>query len=291
MPELPDVETVRRSILPFVTGRAIVGAPVLLNAPRLIQTPSAEGFARMVLGLHILDVWRRAKYLLFPLVGKGLQTPRWYLVVHLRMTGHMDVVPTDAPPRRFDRLIFPLEGALDLRFSDARKLGKVWLVDHPEEATGPLGPEPLGEDFPPETLRAMLKERHASVKAVLVDQALIAGIGNIYADEALWEARILPTRRASGLSAEEVARLHTAIKDVLGRAVDKLASLLETRPTGFNPERYVFPWESDENASVEALSLLRVPRAAGKPCPRCGGPVQRVKVHARGTYFCPSCQK
>jgi formamidopyrimidine-DNA glycosylase len=290
MPELPDVETVRRAVLPHVAGKEVVGPPVLHNAPRLVQTVSPEEFARTLHGLTILDVWRRAKYLLFPLAAEGRQAPQRYLVVHLRMTGHMDVLPTGSPIRRFDRLVIPLDSGIDLRFSDARKLGKVWLVDDPQEATGPLGPEPLGDSFTVEVLADILRDRRAAVKSLLLDQTAVAGIGNIYADEALWEARIRPARQAAGLSAAEVTALHAAIRNVLGTAVEKLTSLLGTHTAGFNPERYVFPWESDENASVEALSLLKVPRAEGKPCPRCKAPVQRAKVQSRSSYFCPVCQ-
>ncbi|HZP27060.1 MAG TPA: DNA-formamidopyrimidine glycosylase, partial [Dehalococcoidia bacterium] len=213
MPELPEVETIRRELERFLPGRTIGEAAISPEAPRLVHwPPQVAEFCRGLEGQRIEATKRRGKYLLFRLSdGKS-----W--VVHLRMTGALLHRPQGCASDAFVRATFRLDDGTWLCFRDVRKFGMMWLVDDPEEVVGKLGPEPLGNGFSPADL-AGLSRRRAPIKAVLLDQTTLAGLGNIYADEALFEARIHPQRLASSLSEEEVSRLQKAIVNTLNRAM------------------------------------------------------------------------
>jgi len=272
MPELPEVETIRLDLRRLVVGRKIVEAWVSPNAPKLVQGQSPEDFCRRIAGRVVEDVTRRGKYLLLHLSG-GLV---W--VVHLRMTGSVQRQPGGSADDRFLRARFRLDDGNELCYSDLRKLGMMWLAEDESEVVGKLGPEPLGEGFGPKELRSLLARRAAPVKAVLMDQAAIAGIGNIYADEALFAARVHPARPAKSLSRREAERLHWCIRQVL---VDAMGN----RGSSFRDYVDAAGREGEHQLHVKVF------RRTGQPCPDCGTAIERIKVGGRSTHFCPRCQR
>jgi formamidopyrimidine-DNA glycosylase len=272
MPELPEVETIRRDLRSLVRGRTIVEAWVSPDAPKLVQIMPPDQLCRALRWQRIEDLDRRGKYLLFRLAS-GLV---W--IVHLRMTGSLQHHANSCPDQPHLRARFGLEDGIWLCYRDLRKLGMMWLVDDESTVVGKLGPEPLGDGFGPPDLRWLLKRRSAPVKAVLLDQTAIAGIGNIYADEALFAAKINPGRAANGLSARASDRLHAAIRQVLVEAVGNRGSSFRD---------YV------DGGGREGMHHLRVRvfRRTDQPCYDCGTPIRRVKVGGRSTHFCPRCQR
>jgi formamidopyrimidine-DNA glycosylase len=274
MPELPEVETIRRDLLPHVVGRTITGFRLAPGASRVIRDVPVDDIARRITGRRIEDILRRGKYLLFRLGGTR---PPLYLAVHLRMTGSLLLRRAGDPPDAYVRAVIALDDGSELRYADLRKLGQIWLVDSPQEAVGALGPEPLDAAFTAAGLWDVLSRRKAPVKAVLLDQHAIAGLGNIYTDEALFAARIHPLRPANALTDQEVRRLHRAIRRVLNGA-------LGNRGSSFRD--YV------DAAGREGTHQLRVKvfRRTGQPCYVCGTEIARIKVGGRSTHFCPHCQ-
>jgi formamidopyrimidine-DNA glycosylase len=270
MPELPEVETIRRDLLPLLRGRAFTHVWVSPEAPRLVQGPSPADLARLLPGRRIKDVSRRGKFLVFHLSG-GL-----YLVVHLRMTGALLHRPSGAPPDRYIRAVLSLDDGSELRFSDLRKFGALWLLPDPSIVLGRLGPEPL-DGLTPSLLRELTARRRAPIKSVLLDQRALAGLGNIYADEALFAAGLHPQRPASSLSDSEVERLHKAIGRVLSEALhDRGASFRDYVDASGRKGRHQF--------------RVQVFRRTGQPCRVCGREIARVKVAGRSSHFCPKCQ-
>ncbi len=257
----------------FLPGRTIVHAAISPDAPRLAKwPPQREELCRGLTGQQVESVDRRGKYLIF-LLRSGLA---W--VVHLRMTGALLHRAEECEGEAFIRARFRLDDGTWLCFRDVRKFGMMWLVDDAEEVVGKLGPEPLGNGFSPESLASAFARRAAPVKAVLLDQAAIAGIGNIYADESLFESGIHPTRPASSLSADELGRLRNAIVSTLTRAVGDRGSSFDS---------YV-----DAKGEKGSHHLnVRIFRRTGQPCPTCGQAVQRIRLGGRSTHFCPGCQK
>ena len=274
MPELPEVETIRRGLLPHVVGRAITGFRLAPGASRVIRDVPPDAFAARVTGRRIDDLTRRGKYLFFRLDGNQ---PPFYLAVHLRMTGSLLYRRAGDPPDAYVRAVIALDDGSELRYADLRKLGQMWLVKSPEAAVGALGPEPLDAAFTAAKLRETLSHRRAPIKAVLLDQRAVAGLGNIYTDEALFAARTHPLRMANALTDPEVARLHRAIRRVLNDA-------LGNRGSSFRD--YV------DAAGREGRHQLRVKvfRRTGQPCYVCGTEIARIKVGGRSTHFCPRCQ-
>jgi formamidopyrimidine-DNA glycosylase len=273
MPELPEVESVRRSLLDRIVGQRIRDLRIG-DFPGVLADDRVEDVQARIVGREVQGVRRRAKYLIVDL-DDGTA-----IVVHLRMTGRLSAVPHDEPPLRFQHLTIEFENGLDLRFSDQRKFGRVVHThgDDVRRLEGKLGLEPLTPEFTAEWLEARLRRRPGKIKAVLLDQGLIGGLGNIYADEALFLARIHPERRANTLTPEEVRRLHRAIRGVLRAAVDGRGTTFSTfEDASGNRGRYG--------------GKLRVYGRGGKaPCPTCGAPLERIVVGGRGTSFCPSCQ-
>jgi len=274
LPELPEVETIRRDLLSHVVGRTITGVRVAVGASRVVRDVPVTAFARRIAGRRIDDLARRGKYLLFRLDGKSAPV---YLAVHLRMTGSLLYRRSGDPPDAYVRAVITLDDGSELRYADLRKLGQMWVVDSPEEAVGALGPEPLDAAFTAAKLRESLAHRRAPVKAVLLDQRAIAGLGNIYADEALFAARIHPRRLANTLTDAEVRRLHRAIRRVLNDAVGNRGSSFRN---------YV------DAAGREGTHHLQVKvfRRTGQPCYVCRTEIARIKVGGRSTHFCPRCQ-
>lgn len=272
MPELPEVETIRRDLLPLVRGRTIAEVWVSSNAPRLVQLIPPDEFCRQLTGRRIEDISRRGKYLLFNL-DAGLL---W--AVHLRMTGLLLHASSGCPDSSYLRARFRLDDGAWLCFIDLRKFGTMWLVDDESIVTSKLGPEPLGDDFTVGYLRGLLARRSAPIKSTLLDQAAIAGIGNIYADEALFAARISPKRAADTLSRKTIERLHVGIRQVLEEA-------LGDRGSSFRD--YL---DASGRSGGHQLKV-KVFRRTGEPCFECGSPIRRVKLGGRSTHFCPKCQR
>jgi formamidopyrimidine-DNA glycosylase len=276
MPELPEVETTVNDLRPQLLGRQIVAAHVLW--PRTVAEPDAGSLAALLPGQHILSLSRRGKYLLFALES-GMT-----LICHLRMTGRLRVEPDggELPRDPHTRAWFDLagvegQGPQRLVFSDARKFGRFWLVSDVQGVLGALGPEPLAPDFTPAVLRERLQGRHVAIKALLLDQHVVAGLGNIYADEALFSAGIHPLRSATALENGEIDRLHAAIIRVLRAAVGGRGTTL----------RDYRPPYGDRGSFQEKL---RVYQRTGQPCVCCGEPICRIRVTQRSTHFCPHCQ-
>lgn len=274
MPELPEVETVRRTLSDPLVGRRIERVR-LAQFPGVIGDGPPDRFAALVCGRTVTGCRRRAKYLLLDLDDGTV------LVVHLRMTGQLGVERAGAPPLRFEHLALELDDGSELRFADQRKFGRVLHLE--AEAARALearfGPEPLESGFTAAWLERALARRPGKLKSVLLDQDVVAGLGNIYADEALFRARLHPERPANGLSPEEVRRLHRALRAVLSEGITH-------RGTTFSSYRDASGREGENQRN------LRVYGQGGRgDCPRCGYPLERTVVGGRGTSFCPRCQR
>jgi formamidopyrimidine-DNA glycosylase len=269
MPELPEVETVKNELTPAVTGRQITGVTVLWN--RMVRIPSAEQFRTGLKGRKIEGLRRRGKFLIFNL-NNGRD-----LILHLGMTGSLLVKPAAEKPDKFARAIFELDNRTVIQFRDARKFGKMWLVDDAAAVVKKLGPEPLERDFTVDKLARILGNRKAPIKSLLLNQALIAGLGNMYADEALFRAGIHPLKSGESLTSKQLKRLHLAIKQVLQRGI---------RNNGASVQSYFRPDGSKGTAHLE----FQVAHRKGEPCPKCGRPIVRIVVGGRGTFFCPHDQ-
>ncbi len=278
MPELPDVEAFRQSLIrDGAVGARIVGVDVLRES--IVKAPSTGEFVERVLGSTVQRLDRRAKFLLAALDEGSL-------VLHMGMTGAPRIEPSSAELPAYTRFVLALGGGRSLRFVDPRVFGSVWWVADPVELVSGLGPEPLMEDLSPNPefgvafLREQLAGRRAPVKALLLDQGVAAGVGNIYADEALFAARLHPLRAAGSLDEREVETLRDAVVSTLARAVRTLDALV------WAGDIVEPPTESQEGAA----EVLRMPRNAGAPCIACGTPIERSVVGGRGTYTCPTCQ-
>jgi formamidopyrimidine-DNA glycosylase len=200
------------------------------------------------------------------------------LIIHLKMTGSLLLKSHCDEPEKFVRAIILLDDNVAVHFRDIRKFGKMWLEESRDFIDRKLGVEPLSDEFTPQYLADYLDKRSAPVKALLLEQSVIAGIGNMYADEALFVARIHPERTGNSLSSTEVARLHHAIREVLTAAIGNKGASVDT---------YLRP----DGSKGTAHSEFRVAHRGGESCPECGGKVSRTTVRNRGTYFCPSCQR
>lgn len=273
MPELPEVETVRRSIEPRVAGERLRG--VRLYFPGCIEGIDPERLAPQIAGKRIERVERIGKYLVFPLEGGER------LAVHLRMTGRLQLTSCEAPGiGPYTRLLFEFESGRALRFDDIRKFGRViWF----ESATTleerlRVGPDPLSPEFTLERFRSVLAGRRRPVKSLLLDQRLIGGVGNIYADESLFAAGVAPWRQAMSLTPREAEALWRALGETLREGVEYKGTTLRDYVDG----------DGRPGAYGERL---RVYGREGKPCPRCGGPVARVKIGGRSSFHCPRCQR
>ncbi len=268
MPELPEVETIKNELMPRIIGLRFTDVTVCDN--KAIKQPLVREFHRKLIGQTIRNLERRGKYLIFRL------SDNLTLVIHLKMTGALLLNPEQTD--RYARVIFHFDDGSQLVFTDRRRLGALWLLGNNLTITSKLGPEPLAADFAVDTLAARLHKRQAPIKAVLLDQGFIAGIGNMYADEALFEAGIHPFRTASSLSSEEIRHLHRAIIDVLQSAIGSKGASINT---------YIRP----DGQLGTAHDNFRVAHRGGKSCPVCGTPIERLAIRNRGSYFCPRCQK
>jgi len=240
----------------------------------MIKVPSPASLRRGLLGRQIIDLWRRGKYLLLELSGQRT------LILHLGMTGALYVKSAQAAKDEYARVVFHLDDGQELRFVDPRKFGRIFLVKEPQEVVGHLGPEPLAPDFSLPQFRSLLGRRKGMLKPLLLNQRFIAGLGNIYSDEALFQAGLHPQRPAATLSGEEVERLYRAIREVLSQS-------LADGGTTLKDETYRRPNE-EKGGHQERLQVFQ---RTGGPCPRCGATIERIVLVGRGTYFCPCCQR
>ncbi len=271
MPELPEVETVVRNLREPLIGRQVEG--MWYDWGKTLHSPAPDQFAARIAGQTFRAVDRRAKYILCHLDHDTL-------VVHLKMTGRLYVTDAGAvhDADRWVHFRLDLDAGKQLRFSDSRKFGRVYLTGDVNTITGKLGPEPLEDAFTPEGFAASLTRRKAPIKAVLLDQTVVAGIGNIYADEALHRAKIHPLRPANSLKTDEIAVLTGTIREAL--------------QTGINHEGASINWyRKPDGTKGNSQDHFRAYGRTGKPCPNCGTPIEKIVVGQRGTHFCPQCQR
>lgn len=272
MPELPEVETVRQTLLNFLPGLKVTS--VKMHLARIIKYPEPAQFAEQLLGQTFCNIERRGKYLKFILAHD------WTLVIHLRMTGQLRYSEATEPLPRHTHVVFGLSNGYELRYTDVRQFGTMHLAasDEIDRISGMhrLGWEPL-LDFPLAEFTSLLQTRRANIKSLLLNQQVIAGIGNIYADEALFLARLHPARPANSLDSAEAARLHAAIVQVLSAGV---------RLGGTSFSDYVDGLGRPGNFQHE----LAVYRRTGNPCLLCGAKIERQKISGRNSHFCPLCQ-
>ena len=274
MPEMPEVETIRRSLSGHIEGKRIHNVEIRLA--RLVKWPSADDFRAILSGRRIESLERKAKYLLFRLDGG------WVLIIHLRMTGRLFYRAVGSEENFAARMILQFEDGDALEYSDARTLGTLYLMKESEtnriHGLTTLGPEPLSDDFTVEYLHNILVKRKGKIKSVLLDQSLIGGLGNIYVDESLARAGIRPERQACSLDDEEVETLFSAINQVIAQGIENGGTTLRD-------------YRDAEGQSGKFQEALAVYGRKGLPCPCCGSPVVRIEVGGRGTHFCPVCQK
>lgn len=271
MPELPEVETTVRALRNPLIGRKIVG--VWNDWPRIIAPLDIEEMRYRTQDQIIVAIDRRAKYLVFQLSNGE------FLIMHLKMSGHLSVVAADLPRHKHVHTVFYLDNGKELRFRDMRKFGRVQLVKEPSKLFAKLGPEPLESTFTVALLKERFKGRRRVMKSILLDQTVVAGVGNIYADEALFYAGIHPQRTADSLSDVDFINLHAAIQKVL-----KLGIARE----GASIDLYAKP----DGSRGDMQNAVAVFRRTGQVCYACERSlIERIKVNGRSTHFCPTCQR
>lgn len=272
MPELPEVETIARTLRPQLLGKTIVAAEVRWR--RTISTPSVPKFKERIRGQEIREVGRRAKFLI-------LQLSTQTLLFHLRMSGDLRIAPGPLKPQKHDRLLLQLRGPSStddslshLVFNDTRKFGRVWLTTDVDDVLGDLGPEPLSDEFTARDLYQRLHSRRRLLKPLLLDQTFLSGLGNIYTDESLNLARLHPLARSESITPKQAERLHGAIRSILQEGIRQNGASID----------WVYRGGDFQNH-------FRVYDREGKPCPRCGTRIRRLVVGQRTTHICPTCQK
>ncbi len=280
MPELPEVETIARELAPRVVGRTITGFKT--DWPRAIKHPDLIAFAREVVGREVLDVARRAKWLVLSLSDRAV------LAIQVKMTGQLFVVPPEIVGDRHVHHVFSLSDGMELRIRDTRKFGRLGLYrrdeagrvlgsDEASELFAGHGPEPLDEAFTLRAFRDRTRARRGRLKPLLLDQSFLAGIGNIYADEALWRAQLHPLRSAASLRPADERRLYLAIREVLDEGIARRGSSIDS-----------YTSLEGDGQMQESLDIYQ---RTGRPCPRCARPTRRIVLGARGTHFCSWCQR
>jgi formamidopyrimidine-DNA glycosylase len=271
MPELPEVETIARKLRSgqgypaSILGRTILRAD--LRWKRTLATPAPKKFYDKIQGQRVEGIARRAKFLILKLSTDSL-------LIHLRMSGDILVHAGAYVPAPHDRLILTLSGGLTLAFNDTRKFGRAWFTDQPEEILGHLGPEPFDPALTAKKFYERLHGRRRQLKPLLLDQTFLAGLGNIYTDEALHLAKLHPLTRADRVAPDQARNLFKAIRRVLQKGIDQNGASID----------WVYRGGSFQN-------YFRVYDRAGEACPACGAKIQRLIVGQRGTHICPQCQK
>lgn len=273
MPELPEVETVRKGLTKLVNGKTIQS--VIVRWPRIIEQPSDDEFCHLLIGETIESIERRGKYLIFKL-------SHYDMVSHLRMEGKFDYHPTqDDGVTKHAHVLFKFTDGTELRYLDVRKFGRFALLPKNGSQTYKgilkLGPEPIVPDFDLSIFSEKLKKYKKNIKPLLLDQTLVTGLGNIYVDEALFQAKIHPETPANQLSKKQITLLHQAIIDVLARAVEAGGTTIRTYKNALG------------NAGTFQVELA-VYGHNEEPCPICGTTIKKIKVAQRGTHYCPKCQ-
>lgn len=275
MPELPEVQTVVNDLIDAGLQNALIES-VTVDWSRSIADMQPQQFAQRLKGARIQNIRRRAKYIVFDLGEKD-----GALLVHLRMSGRLRLADAAGNRDKHEHVSIAFSDGRELRLHDTRKFARLYLCNTAEEITGNLGPEPLEPDFTLAGFRAMLGSRVRMLKPLLLDQRFIAGLGNIYVDEALWDAGLHPCRNASTLTAAECKKLHAAIPRVLKRGLRNLGTTLGTGKTNF----FSVAGRRGDNSTQ-----LRVFRKTGLACPRCRTPIERIIVGQRSTHICRVCQ-
>ena len=275
MPELPEVQTIVNDLnAAGLIGVRIHGVRVLW--PRTVAEPSPKMFCNRMKGRKFSIIRRRGKYLVF-------ETDSEYtMLLHLRMSGRLNLESAGTPRINHEHVIIKLNDNRQLRFHDTRKFGRIHLIKDPERVLDRLGPEPLEKGFTAKVLAERLGRHKRFLKPLLLDQAFIAGLGNIYVDEALWDAKLHPNRIAATLSVNEIKALHRAIPKVLKRGLKNLGTSLGTGKTNF----YSVARNRGRNRDE-----LKVFRRTDLPCPRCKKAIERIIVGQRSTHICSNCQK
>jgi formamidopyrimidine-DNA glycosylase len=282
VPELPEVELLVRHLQPLLRGKTIVSVEV--RRPRVLRPTRVHLFERVVRGARFIDVTRRGKYLLFELENNRGE-PR-LLVGHLGMTGRMYLAPSDTTPPKHAAVVFHLSRKVFV-FEDPRMFGRMTFDRCGLEA---LGPEPLGPEFTPQRFAEGLARSAQTIKVKLMDQSLVAGIGNIYASEALFRARISPRTRANQLSHPLVKRLWSAVRETLTEAV-KFGSKAQLDFAGASKGERVFYFGQTSDSGEVNHERFQVYDRAGQPCRRCGTRIKRMVQAGRSSFFCPTCQR
>jgi formamidopyrimidine-DNA glycosylase len=274
VPELPEVETIASDLRPHLVGRTVVRCD--LRFPTIVRHPEPELFVDLVAGMRIESVRRRGKYILI-----GLEQER-VLVVHLGMTGQLRIVEPATPIADHTHAIFDMDDGMQLRYRDPRRFGRILLGTEADllraRAMPRLGPEPIDPDFSAEQLYVALRRRKAPLKAVLLDQGMLAGVGNIYADESLHAAGLRPDRVARRVSRKSAARLHESLRTSLETAIRNRGSSVDT---------YRDAW-GEPGGQQEVLLVYG---RGGEPCFTCGRPLSSIRIAGRTTVFCRTCQR
>ena len=274
MPELPEVETIAADLRPHLVGRTVVRCELLF--PTIVRHPEPEVFIDSVVGMRISSVGRRGKYILIRLVDDLM------LVVHLGMSGQLRLVEPSTPVATHTHATFDLEDGKQLRYRDPRRFGRLLLGTEAAlldaRAMPPLGPEPIDPGFGADDMYQRFRRRKAKLKAILLDQSTIAGVGNIYADESLHRARLRPDRIAGRLSKKSVRRLHESLRESLLVAIQNRGSSVDT---------YRDAWGEFGGQQERLLVYGR----AGEPCFTCGRPLSLVRIAGRSSVFCRRCQR
>ena len=280
MPELPEVETIRRDLNKELKGRKIIKLK-FYDWPNMLK-PSPEAIAKAIKGKKIQDFGRRAKLLLMHLSADkaGLDDHGTTIAIHLKMTGQLFIRKQTDPPDRFTHVILELGSGEELRFNDLRKFGFMKLIknnDELKELLSGYGPEPLTADFTLAKFKEIVGKSARAIKIVIMDQQKIAGVGNIYADEALWIAKTHPEKPANELDKKELKYLFEAIEFVIKQGIED---------RGTSVDNY-FDVQGNKGNHAQNLKVFRQDK---KPCPRCKRIIEKIKVGGRGTHFCPKCQ-
>lgn len=274
MPELPEIETIKSVIEPQIKGLTI--EKIIVNRPEVIAQPGSAAFCKAVTGQKISSMARRGKFLMIHLNEESR------IILHLRMTGCLLVTPSGYPTEKHTHIIMQLSGGTELRFSDMRRFGRFWLVRSGEEDTysgiGKLGLEPFDENFTAEYLQNSFGKRKKAIKECLLDQSVVAGIGNIYSDEILFRTGIGPARPACSLTAEEWQCLTVKISECLSYFI---------RKNHITAEDYL----KTKGQDYRNTPFLQVYGHSGEPCPNCGNPLYRTVIGGRSSVYCANCQR
>ncbi len=275
MPELPEVETVTRLVRPGLEGRLIRATEVAWS--RTVGPDGEQHFSSNVVGARIERVWRRAKYIVLDLERR--RQPAGQLLVHLRMTGRLQLVDASTELGDYERLRLKLERGKALAFIDVRKFGRFIFTANSAQVFDKLGPEPLSPEFSAAWLQAALRPRQRALKPLLLDQSFLAGLGNIYVDEALHRARLHPLRQAHTLKLPAITKLHAEIQATLTEAIEREGSSFDSF------------YRTPEGQPGSYQHQFQVYGRQGQPCKRCGATITKSTVAQRGTHTCPRCQR